>query len=477
MVTPRSAVTTRREAPAAALDGRSQSYTATLSFSPSHGRSGDRVELSGDGYPAGAAVDLVWYTVDASYELEGGTEFLGQRFEERSWVLTTTRADAAGRVAATIEIPSDFGGAHDVRGRVDGRELSQAALTVDTSVTVTPTEGPLGTPIEVRVTGIDWRPSTSTWHVLYDNKYFGFVSAVTTRGVATARFRAAGPLGDRVIGVWRNSYNSAPYLAAGSPLGGTSATAGPGTELIFRVTEDPGAAPGYVEDFAATDDPWPIFTTGPASISVYPDRGLAGQRFELHGVKLPPDADLTVRWWTTVGNRITNVGMVEEAGERRRVRTDGRGTFRIDMQIPDDLGGQHKIDLIDDDEKVLGSTGFVVLPQLVSIGPTKLRVGEKVTVHLKGLGWTTYDNTYTVTYDNAYIGYVCGFSTVGDIRFTIAAAGTPGTHLLDLYPTIYKAKDPSRMPRAVYSVPQLTYAEDHPQRRTPAVRLAIEIVA
>jgi hypothetical protein len=133
--------------------------------------------------------------------------------------------------------------------------------------------------------------------------------------------------------------------------------------------------------------------------------------------------------------------------------------------------------VIDADETVLGSTGLVVLPQLVSIGPTTLRVGEKVTVHLKGLGWTTYDNTYTVAYDNAYIGYVCGFSTAGDIRFTIAAAGTLGTHLIDLYPTIYKARDPGRMPRAVYSVPQLTYAEDHPQRRTPAVRLAIEIVA
>jgi hypothetical protein len=32
------------------------------------------------------------------------------------------------------------------------------------------------------------------------------------------------------------------------------------------------------------------------------------------------------------------------------------------------------------------------------------------------------------------------------------------------------------MPRGVFSVPQLTYTDDHPQRRTPAVRMAIEIV-
>src|SRR6478609_7860650 len=101
MATAPSARTTGPEAPAAALDGPSQSYAATLTFLPSHGRIADRVEVSGDGYPAGAAVDLVWYTVDASYELDRGTEFLGQRFEERSLVLTRIRADAAGRVAAT----------------------------------------------------------------------------------------------------------------------------------------------------------------------------------------------------------------------------------------------------------------------------------------------------------------------------------------------------------------------------------------
>ncbi len=452
------------------------SYTATLAFNPSHGLAGDAIAVAGSGYPPGAQVELVWHTVEARYELERGTEFLGQAFDERSWVLATMRADGAGQITGTIVVPTDFGGPHDVRGRVDGREISQAALTIDTSATLTPTAGPVGTPIELRVAGIDWRPSTSTWHVLYDNKYFGFVSAVTTRGVAIARFRAAGPVGDHVIGVWRNSYNSAPYLAAGSPLGGTSANAGPGTEVVFRVTEDPGAIEGFVEDFSATDEPWPSLTSGPASVSVYPDRGEAGQPFSVQGLRLPADTDLAVRWWTTVGNRITNVGMVEEAGARQRVRTDARGRFVLEMPIPDDLGGQHKVDVVDADGAVLASTGFVVLPHLVSVAPTVLRVGEKVTVHLKGLGWTTYDNTYTVTYDNAYIGYVCGFSTAGDVRFTLSATGGPGTHLIDLYPTIYKAKDPSRMPRGVFSVPQLTYAEDHPQRRTPAVRLAITIV-
>ena len=110
---------------------------------------------------------------------------------------------------------------------------------------------------------------------------------------------------------------------------------------------------------------------------------------------------------------------------------------------------------------------------MLSISPTRVRAGEDVKIHLKGVGWTTYDNTYAVSYDNSYIGYVCGFSTNGDVQFSITATGAPGTHLIDLYPTIYKGKE--AQPR-VYSIPQLTYADDHPQRITPAIRLAIEVI-
>src|SRR5579884_948554 len=127
----------------------SPAHTATLAFTPAHGQIGAHVQLRGEGYPAGAPVDLVWYTVDASYEVERGTEFLGQHYEESSRVLTTLRADSLGRIAGSIQVPADFGGAHDVRGRVDGREVSQAALTIDVTITMEPTEGPVGTPVEL----------------------------------------------------------------------------------------------------------------------------------------------------------------------------------------------------------------------------------------------------------------------------------------------------------------------------------------
>jgi hypothetical protein len=196
----------------------------------------------------------------------------------------------------------------------------------------------------------------------------------------------------------------------------------------------------------------------------------------LHATNLPPNSEVQLRWWTTVGNRITAGGYEEHAEPMATVRADEAGTVAWDFTIPDDLGGQHRIDAVVRDD-VVGSVGLVILPRVISIDPTRLRAGERMQLHLKGLGWTTYDNTYTVTYDNAHIGYVCGFSTNGDIRFALTAIGAPGTHLIDLYPTIYRSTDPARMPRGVYSVPQLTYADDHPGRRTPAIRLSFEIIA
>lgn len=56
-----------------------------------------------------------------------------------------------------------------------------------------------------------------------------------------------------------------------------------------------------------------------------------------------------------------------------------------------------------------------------------------MTIHLKGVGWTDFDNIYVATYDNGYMGYACGFNSQGDVVVNFTAAGSPGTHLIDFY--------------------------------------------
>jgi hypothetical protein len=85
-------------------------------------------------------------------------------------------------------------------------------------------------------------------------------------------------------------------------------------------------------------------------------------------------------------------------------------------------------------------------------------------------------NTLAVTHDDAATGYACGFNSNGDITIDLIATGKPGTHLINLYPAIYKGKD--RVPWN-YQTPFLTYAQEFPARfagyRLSAYRLAIEV--
>jgi hypothetical protein len=452
-----------------ATNQAAQNYTAKLQFTPPQAQIGKRIDVRGTGYAPNAAVDLVYYTVDGRYEMQDGTEFVGERFDPRSQVLTTVQSDATGAISTNFEVPLDYGGAHDVRGRVSGTEVSQASLTILPTFSITPSDGgPVGLPIELRITGVDWRTNINTWHVLWDNQYMGFMSGVLTKGVAVARIRAAGSPGVHQVSIWHNSFFSVPYLNfQQGPYKDT-----PTAKFQFRVTSDPGVTDAQVENYSAIDNPWPVTAQGPGTLKLSVDRGIVGTPTTLHGSNLPANADLALKWSTMVGNRVSAIGFSEEMRDIGKVHTGADGTFTYDMKIPDDLGGQHRIDVMQG-EKAIAAAGLVIQPSLVSYNPVKLKAGEEVSIHLKGVGWTTYENTYAATYDNSYIGYMCGFSTAGDVQFTVTATGAPGTHIIDLYPTIYKGQD--QQPR-IYSVPQLTYATDHPQRITPAIRLTITIV-
>ena len=50
---------------------------------------------------------------------------------------------------------------------------------------------------------------------------------------------------------------------------------------------------------------------------------------------------------------------------------------------------------------------------------------------------------------------------------------SPVAHLIDLYPGIYQG--PSTEPQLLYRLPQLTYADDHPGNKIPALRFAFEV--
>jgi hypothetical protein len=152
-------------------------------------------------------------------------------------------------------------------------------------------------------------------------------------------------------------------------------------------------------------------------------------------------------------------------------KADRSGALEFRFAAPDDLGGSHDLAVQGDPVKRIGRLWIApsALPLEVSRGPA----GTPFTIHLKGVGWTETANIYTVVYDNAYIGYACGFNSQGDVQIHLYATGEPGWHFIDLYPAIYKGKEARPLN---FRIPQLTYEADHPGEDLPAFRFAFEIV-
>ena len=145
------------------------------------------------------------------------------------------------------------------------------------------------------------------------------------------------------------------------------------------------------------------------------------------------------------------------------------------MQVPDNLGGWHSIQLTQGGQ-VKAQLPYYVLRSFIGIVPNKVKEGDTFSIHLKGVGWTELDNTFAVVYDNNYIGYGCGFYSKGDVNMNLVATGGPGTHLIDLYPALYRGHSTDTW---LEHMPYLSFMQDYPGLalgyRVPAIHLAIRI--
>lgn len=450
-----------------------------LKATPDSGYVGTTFTLTGEKLPANADVDIVWSTANARYVLNvlaDNVEYYGRKLDSVNVVLAKARTDAAGNLSAPLRAPRDFGSVHDIYAVVNGVQVAKAGFQINRKVTVTPKQGPIGTPITIAVTGLGAHPYLSTLAVMYDNKYTGFISTTNTRGSSTVTIRAAGPVGARAIEVAPASA-AVPYLdieqSAVSFIGKYRTT--------FRVTKDAGAPATQIvfpENVTPTVDQRTTFaatTAAGVSARLSAESGPILSKVRVNASGLAPNGDVLLQWITAVGTRATTSGWSLVPLPLGQGRTSGEGKLSSDITVPDNLGGWHTIELVQGG-KVKAQVPYYVERSLVEITPTKVRVGQPFTIHVKGIGWTELDNTLTVAYDNGYIGYACGFYSRGDINMNLIATGAPGTHLIDLYPTTYKGKATDTW---LEQMPFLSYRQDFPGLalgyRLPAIHLAIHV--
>lgn len=429
---------------------------------------GAKVRATAAGLPPGKIVELRWVTVTGGWVIEDYYYFRGRKFSQATVSLGKFSVDAGGCLDATFAIPEDYGGVHDVIAAIDGQTVAQNGLEVTQSFEMSPLSGPVGTPIELRVKGLGWRTMENTWVVNWDNRGLGFITAVDTHGSAVARFRATGPLGDHPVKIY-TGWQGQSYLnfeqAPNAYL--------PRPDFTFHTTVGQSPTPAaYADEYQPYRLPEAEIHVANGKLSVSPAQGHVGEHAILRGEGFPANSTLDLYWQTYVGSRVSGNGFSRQEKSIAKIKVASDGKIDFPLTIPLDLGGQHGLELRSV-EKTLARTYYAIETKIVSIEPTSGPAGTPITIHLNGVGWTEYDNLYAATYDNAYMGYACGFNSQGDVIITFRAAGDPGTHLIDLFPGIYQG--PPAEKQLLYRLPQLTYAEDHPGNKIPALHFKFAV--
>ncbi|MGC9221693.1 MAG: hypothetical protein ACP5H2_10150 [Solirubrobacteraceae bacterium] len=478
----------------------------SLLLKPDTGVAGTKVTVSYKGLPANTNVSLVWSTYVNTWVVDGepGTaNYMGRSSTPEDVVLASATTDSSGTLSTQITIPRDWGGVHDIYAVINDSEVASAEFTVYRTVTVSPKSGPVGTPITITYSGIGASFYEGGGMVLWDNHYAGEIVSNWTRGWGRVVIRAAGSVGTHYIEV--GDAISFLYMnIQQSPLPWAN-----GSTVSFRITKGNGKLPKTQVDMPrkiqATDSQ--ITTLGTNGFSIVAAPGVTAtvskQYTTAHAPEtvtatgLAPNSSVSLVWQTVTGSRVnctnpsgcwTNTPQTVGTATTN-ASGDVSSTFTTPDGIPvngvvavnnDGLGGWHELD-VEQNGQVMAHIAVNVRVSLVGKGVSSQTVkeGHKFTIDLIGLGWTQFDNTLAVDYDNSYVGYGCGFNSDGYTVITLRATGGPGIHLIDLYPMLYSAT-PSFANTPYGMVPFLNYATDFPSLalgyKPEAIRLAIRVV-
>ena len=437
-------------------------YVGQLSVAPEHGPAGTPLRVTGEGFPANGEFELAWRTVKGRWKVTIA-EYHGREYTPTAYRIATVKSDRDGRIAVSFIAPEDFGFLHDIVVQQGDRLLTQTAFKLDMRARLATDRGPAGTPIPIEVQGIGWRELEGSWVLLYDNKFTGFMSAVTTGGTARFTIPATGGPGLHIVEILHSDFNSPYRNTQQSPVPDR-----PQFKLGFTITPGAPVLPPPAEAQAQREV---RSLPPPGELVATPSFAAVGSPVVVSGGGFEAGKTYTLNWNTVVGNRMTGAGWEEQSRVIAQAQADAAGRAAFRFVVPDDLGGVHNLWIDAGGAKKHGA--FWIAPTARPLDVARGPVGTTFRVHLKGVGWSETGNIYTVVYDNAVSGYACAFNSQGDIEIFMQATGEPGWHFVDLYPAIYKGKEvrPNN-----YRLPQLTYADDHPGEDLPRFRFVFEVL-
>ncbi len=192
----------------------------------------DKVEFEVTDLKPNEEAELTWNSIDGKYIVEDLYTVVGPEFTEKEITLIKGKADDKGQWSGTFEVPEGFGGDFTIWVKQNNGKIGQVGYTVAPSFVMEPTSGPVGTEITIKMEGLGWSAYMRNWQLTYDNKYTGLVTAISTKGTAEAKIRAAGEIGKHAIrlrtgylGMQYINYLQSPYPDKPTP------------DFLFEVTE------------------------------------------------------------------------------------------------------------------------------------------------------------------------------------------------------------------------------------------------
>jgi hypothetical protein len=180
---------------------------ADLSVTPQCGQPGTEATVAGTDFPPNTRVNLVWYRHEG-HEPRGTDDTPSTKISARPKpdVLPVVETDAAGAFSVDVEIPRDVGSTRPITAEVRGKEVAVTGFMLQPKIErFEPTSGPVGTPIEIELSGVGWTNYENAPILVYDNDPLGYFCGTggdDETGTVNPIIRAAGDPGYHCIDIY-----------------------------------------------------------------------------------------------------------------------------------------------------------------------------------------------------------------------------------------------------------------------------------
>lgn len=180
--------------------------TPAIKVSPPNGPTGTLMTINGSGFPANTPIYLGWVSQNATWVVKAipVPQVAGINTTPLVYKLATTTSGASGSFSLQVKAPVDYGGSHAIQAyATNGTAISPvASFSVAPSFSVSPLSGHAGSPINIVGTGLGIGLYSTTYCLHWDNNVVGYMSAVSTGGVANFTFYASGTPGTHFISIF-----------------------------------------------------------------------------------------------------------------------------------------------------------------------------------------------------------------------------------------------------------------------------------